>query len=112
VRNERDVDSLPNQYRPVRNCRGRRARLEDMHEWSSSNPFDCRNDEACIGRIFMVHLGLDADPASGRFCGRVQHVRSEDATHFASLDELKRFVFEHIEIQAGRTGAVGNDDNA
>jgi hypothetical protein len=83
------------------------ASLDDMNEWSASNPFDCRNDEACIGRIFLVHLSLDAKPDSGRFCGRVQHVRSEDATHFASLDELTRFISEHIEIEAGRTGATG-----
>ena len=77
-----------------------------MSELSSSNPFDCRADEACIGRIFLVHLSLDANPGSGQFCGRVQHVRSEDATHFASFAELSRFMFEHIERDGGRGRSI------
>ena len=81
-----------------------------MNEWSSSNPFDCRSDESCIGRIFLVHLSLDANPAAGRFCGRVQHVRSEDAAHFATFAELSHFMFEHIELEAGGAGAVDNSD--
>jgi hypothetical protein len=68
-----------------------------MNERSSSHLFDCRSDEACIGRIFLVHLSLDANPATGHVCGRVQHVRSEDATHFASFAELSRFMFEHMD---------------
>jgi hypothetical protein len=83
-----------------------------MNEWSSSNPFDCRADESCIGRIFLVHLSLDANLAAGRFCGRVQHVRSEDATHFASFAELSRFMFEHIESHAAGPGAAaGPNEN-
>jgi hypothetical protein len=78
-----------------------------MNEWSSPNPFDCRSDEACIGRIFLVHLSLDARPAAGHLCGRVQHLRSEDAMHFASFAELSRFMFEHVESAAGGTGVPG-----
>jgi hypothetical protein len=78
--------------------------LEDMNELSSANPFDCRSD-ACIGRIFLVHLSLDANPSSGHLCGRVQHVRSEDATHFASFGELARFIAEHTDLAAGAAGS-------
>jgi hypothetical protein len=78
-----------------------------MSQLPSSNPFDCRSDEACIGRIFLVHLSLEANPASGHFCGRVQHVRSEDATHFSSFAELSDFMYEHVETQPG--GAGGGD---
>jgi hypothetical protein len=49
-------------------------------------------DESCTGRVFIVQLSLDACPSSGRFCGRIQHMRSCDATHFASLDELAHFM--------------------
>jgi hypothetical protein len=76
-----------------------------MNETSSSNHFD----ESCIGRIFLVHLSLDANPASGHLCGRVQHVRSEDAMHFASFGELSRFMAEHTELAAGRSGAVRSE---
>ena len=75
-----------------------------MNQWSSSNPFDCRSDESCIGRIFLVHLSLEANPAAGYLCGRVQHLRSEDATHFASIAELSRFMFEHTDVAAGGDG--------
>jgi hypothetical protein len=71
-----------------------------MSEGSSSNRFDGRSDASCLGRIFLVHLSLDANPACGYFCGRVQHLRSEDATHFASFADLARFMFEHIELEA------------
>jgi hypothetical protein len=77
-----------------------------MSELSSSSLFDCRSDESCIGRIFLVHLSRDANPAAGHVCGRVQHVRSEDATHFASFAELSRFMFEHIE---GESRAIAGD---
>jgi hypothetical protein len=50
-----------------------------------------------IGRMFLVQLSPDASPGSGRCCGRVQHVRTEDATHFATLDELARFMALHAE---------------
>jgi hypothetical protein len=49
-------------------------------------------DESCTGRVFLVQLSLDACPSSGRFCGRIQHVRSCDAAHFGSLDELAQFM--------------------
>jgi len=48
--------------------------------------------EACTNRAFVVQLRLDADPARGIFRGRIQHVRSGDAAHFDSLEELARFI--------------------
>jgi hypothetical protein len=57
---------------------------------------DCpQPDLSWTGRAFVVQLSLDASPASGRFCGRVQHLRSEDALHFESLEELVRFMSLH-----------------
>ena len=52
-------------------------------------------DTLWTGRVFLVHLGIDACEASGRLCGRVQHVRTNDALHFASIDELIRFLYFH-----------------
>ena len=50
------------------------------------------NHEGCTNRGFVVQLRLDADPASGIFRGRIQHLRSGDAAHFDSLEELAGFI--------------------
>jgi len=50
------------------------------------------NHEACTNRGFVVQLRLDAAPARGIFRGRIQHVRSGDAAHFDSLEELAAFI--------------------
>jgi hypothetical protein len=55
----------------------------------SSSP---QQDACWTGRVFLVQLSLDACPSSGHYRGRVQHVRSNDAAHFESLDELARFM--------------------
>jgi hypothetical protein len=55
-------------------------------------PADNLNHEACTNRGFVVQLRLDADPARGIFRGRIQHVRSGDAAHFDSLEELAGFI--------------------
>lgn len=47
---------------------------------------------AHTGRAFLIHFRADADPGAGRVCGRVQHVRSGDATHFDSVEQLIAFV--------------------
>ena len=58
--------------------------------------FDCpQPDVSWSGRAFVVQLSLDACPEGGRFCGRVQHLRTEDAIHFDSLEELARFISLH-----------------
>ena len=63
---------------------------------SASAIQDCpQPDVSWSGRAFVVQLSLDASPASGRFRGRVQHLRSEDALHFESLEELARFIALH-----------------
>jgi hypothetical protein len=54
---------------------------------------DWRTDSgAFTGRAFRVHFRLDADLGRGICCGRVEHLRSGDAAHFASVDELLKFV--------------------
>ena len=47
---------------------------------------------AHTGRAFRVHFRLDADLANDVCCGRVEHVRSGDAAHFANLQELVAFM--------------------
>ncbi len=50
-------------------------------------------DQQClVSRSFLVHLRTDADIPRGRVVGRVEHVRSGDAAHFQSLDELMSFI--------------------
>jgi hypothetical protein len=53
---------------------------------------DRQHDACWTGRVFLVQLSLDACPASGQYCGRVQHLRSNDAAHFESLEELAHFM--------------------
>lgn len=58
---------------------------------------DCpQPDLSWSARAFVVQLGVDACPSAGRFCGRVQHLRTEDAIHFDSLVELARFIALHV----------------
>ena len=45
-----------------------------------------------IGRAFVLHLDVDADPGAGVLRGRAEHVVSGRAGHFASLPELLAFL--------------------
>jgi hypothetical protein len=49
-------------------------------------------DNSCTGRMFVVQLSRDARPSAGRLRGRIEHVRSRDAAHFGSLEELLDFM--------------------
>jgi hypothetical protein len=40
----------------------------------------------------VVQLQADADPAAGRFLGRVEHVTSGRATRFSGVEDLVAFV--------------------
>jgi hypothetical protein len=41
---------------------------------------------------FVVHFRVSSDGAQGRMAGRVEHVISGQATHFASPEELPAFI--------------------
>jgi hypothetical protein len=41
-----------------------------------------------VHRAFVVHFRTSTDIARGQIAGRVEHVVSGQATHFASLEEL------------------------
>jgi len=45
-----------------------------------------------VHRAFVVHFRMSTDIAQGRIEGRVEHVVSGRATHFASLEELLAFI--------------------
>lgn len=47
--------------------------------------------QGCTSRRFVVQLRVDADATRGVHRGRVQHIRSGEAAHFDSLDELAAF---------------------
>jgi hypothetical protein len=57
--------------------------------------------QAGTRRIFIVHLRLDADPARGQVAGRIQHVHSNDASHFDSVQELVAFIKDHVTTGSG-----------
>lgn len=44
------------------------------------------------GRAFRVHFRAETDVAAGVCTGRIEHLRSGDAAHFSSLEELLWFV--------------------
>ena len=67
-------------------------------------------------RAFLVQISGDCDPGSERVAGRVEHVRSGEAAHFVSDDELLSFM-RHVltqkasadrEPQAGITPETGS----
>jgi hypothetical protein len=79
------------------------VRVPARYTRSVMTPLDCpQPGPSWTGRAFVVQLSPDAAPASGVFRGRVQHLRSEDALHFESLDELARF----ISLHAGEAAAA------
>ena len=43
-------------------------------------------------RAFLVQVHAAAEVTQGRLAGRVEHVMSGQATHFASLEELLAFM--------------------
>jgi len=43
---------------------------------------------------FLVQVSVAAEVAQGRLAGRVEHVVSGQATHFASLEELRAFMVQ------------------
>jgi len=49
----------------------------------------------------MVHLRLDADPARGEIAGRIQHVKSGDASHFETVEELVAFMTDRLSTESG-----------
>lgn len=59
----------------------------------SERPLD---HQSCTSRSFLVQLRLDTNPATGTFRGRVQHIRTGDAAHFDSLDELAAYIFRRV----------------
>lgn len=68
-----------------------------MAEPGSIDYLGARDDASWTGRVFIVQLTLDAVPSAGRYRGRVQHLRSSDAAHFESLEELALFMQEHTD---------------
>jgi len=57
-------------------------------------------------RSFVVQFHADGSVSERRLAGRVEHLRSGDAAHFESLEDLLRFMESHIE--ADRDLSPGN----
>jgi hypothetical protein len=49
-------------------------------------------------RAFLVQVHAEADVTQGSLAGRVEHVVSGQATHFASLEELLAFLARVLTI--------------
>ena len=50
-------------------------------------------------RAFVVQLHAEAQVEQGHFNGRVEHVVSRQAIHFASLEELVTFITQMVREQ-------------
>jgi len=50
-------------------------------------------------RAFVVQLHAEAQVEQGHFNGRVEHVVSRQARHFASLEELVTFITQMVREQ-------------
>ena len=48
-------------------------------------------------RAFVLQLGAQADPASGRIEGRIEHVASLRSARFGSLVELVAFLMDVLD---------------
>ena len=56
-------------------------------------------------RAFVVQFHVDAQPEQGQFRGRVEHMVSYQAAHFASVAELTAFM---VRVLTAATHATGN----
>jgi len=50
-------------------------------------------------RSFVVQFTADTAPASRRFRGRIEHIESARARHFASLEDLAAFVADVLALE-------------
>jgi hypothetical protein len=67
---------------------------------------DTIDPRALTGRAFRIQFRAEADIAQGVCTGRIEHVRSGDAEHFASVQELLSFVEFCLNYQSGRMEGV------
>jgi hypothetical protein len=58
---------------------------------------------ALTGRAFRIQFRAEADIARGICTGRIEHVRSGDAAHFTSAQELFSFVEFWLNYRSERT---------
>ena len=64
---------------------------------------DTIDPRALTGRAFRIQFRAEADIALGVCTGRIEHVRSGDAAHFTSVQELFSFVEFWLNHRSERT---------
>ena len=47
-------------------------------------------------RIFLIRLSSNAEPASGTYCGRVEHVPTGRVMRFSTLSEIEQFMSDML----------------
>jgi hypothetical protein len=60
-------------------------------------------------RAFVVQVHADAQIEQGQFKGRVEHLNSREAAHFASLEELLAFMARIVTAQEQAEISSEND---
>jgi hypothetical protein len=63
-----------------------------MHEVSAVSPTAVPTHTACKSSSFVVHFHVNSEVVQGQLAGRVEHIVSGQAVHFASLEELLAFI--------------------
>ena len=58
-------------------------------------------------RAFVVQFHAEAQPEQGQFRGRVEHLVSYQAAHFASVEELTAFMVRVLTVDTHATANTG-----
>ena len=54
-------------------------------------------------RVFLIRLSSSAEPSTGNYCGRIEHVPTGRVMRFTTLVEIEQFITEMLtdEIERG-----------
>ena len=47
-------------------------------------------------RVFLIRLSSSAEPSTGNYCGRIEHVQTGRVSRFSSLGESDKFITETL----------------
>src|SRR5262245_3999957 len=84
---------------------------EPMTRREEGGPMPAKRSPLPRDRAFVVQLSSDAEATVERLRGRVEHVRSGEAAHFESVEDLLAFVGEQLRMRAACNDPQGSGVN-